>query len=155
MTLIQAEHRKTIEALAEQPVTDPSSQRARILLAYEAGHQTRDVVRAVGLSDGRVRHWRRAYLAKGLAIFPALKEGDPATIEKKGKAKKSEEKKGKKAEGKKSKAKESKRKKSDEKKAKKSKAKEPKRKKAKKSKGKKGNKGKGKGKQKRGKKGKR
>jgi transposase-like protein len=72
--LIQPEHHDAITRLAQDGPNAPVRRRAQLLLLYDAGHPTEEVVQQVGLSASSVLRWRRLYREQGMNIFPDVEE---------------------------------------------------------------------------------
>lgn len=72
--LIKPEHFEAISQLVAKGANAPTQRRARILLLYDAGHPTAEVVQQVGLSVSSVLRWRRLYREQGMGIFPGYEE---------------------------------------------------------------------------------
>lgn len=70
-----------LETLAENAPEPGIRQRARLLLLYQQGLLTHQIARQVGLSRGRVRHWRGAFRRQGWSIFREFQPVEPAVIE--------------------------------------------------------------------------
>ncbi len=82
--LLSQEERRQLELLAASDLPELQVRRARLLLMLEDGVPTKDAASAAGISPGRARHWRGAFRAKGMAIFPAesfLSVGSPVEAE--------------------------------------------------------------------------
>jgi CHAD domain-containing protein len=63
-----------LEELAAKTNPETIQHRARILLLYNAGQDTREISETVGLSPRTVRFWRREFLDRGMDIFTATTE---------------------------------------------------------------------------------
>ena len=61
-----------IEELASKANTETIQRRARILLLYNAGKETREISQTVGLSLRSVQFWRREFLKRGMNIFSSI-----------------------------------------------------------------------------------
>ncbi len=68
-SLLSAEHRPLIEALSEAPFSESTRRRAGILLHYDNGMSSREVMAATGVSYITVNGWHRRYRHQGLDIF--------------------------------------------------------------------------------------
>lgn len=69
---LKAEQRQRLENFATGNTENSIRRRARVVLGYDAGRETGEIAAAVGLSTGRVRYWRRAFMEKGMDIFPGV-----------------------------------------------------------------------------------
>lgn len=67
-----------LEDLAENAPEPGIRQRARLLLLYQQGLATHQIAAQVGLSRGRVRHWRGAFRRQGWSIFREYQPQEPA-----------------------------------------------------------------------------
>ncbi len=64
------EQRIHLQRIIEDPSsTDEARRNAGILLQYADGAQTRDIARAVGLSESRTRFWRKVFERHGMDMF--------------------------------------------------------------------------------------
>jgi CHAD domain-containing protein len=72
--MLTTEQTALLEQIAQTTPLETLRRRARLLLLYGAGEQTRAVAAAVGLSSSQTRRWKHAFLQHGLTIFPALSE---------------------------------------------------------------------------------
>ncbi len=82
--LLQPEQIRALERIAAQGERAALCRRARILLLYHDGKTTREVAGAVGLSEDRVRYWRRQFRRNGMVLFPDAavrlpRNGSPAS----------------------------------------------------------------------------
>jgi CHAD domain-containing protein/transposase-like protein len=68
--MLTSEVREKLLALSKSNMSLSVQRRARLLLAYDQGSTTAEIALEVGLSEGRVRSWRRAFEVRGMAIFP-------------------------------------------------------------------------------------
>ncbi len=68
-TGLSPEDLEKLERLAKQEA-GPQQRRAQIVLLAGKGKSLDEIVRAVHLSDQRVRHWLKQYRERGLDIFP-------------------------------------------------------------------------------------
>lgn len=68
--LLHPDHVKPVKKLAGSTEDEPIMRRAQILLLYHDEQATAQIASVVGLSQSQVRHWRRAYLKRGMGIFP-------------------------------------------------------------------------------------
>jgi CHAD domain-containing protein len=68
-TLIDTADLAQIESLAASGSTAAIRRRAKLLLLYDQGLQTREVAQQVDLSASRTRFWRRRFIFEGMAIF--------------------------------------------------------------------------------------
>ncbi|HEY5565039.1 MAG TPA: polyphosphate kinase 1 [Rhodothermia bacterium] len=64
-----------LSQLAENAADESVRQRARILLLYQEGRGTQEISSELDMSPSRVRHWRRAFLAEGIAMFRSMLDG--------------------------------------------------------------------------------
>jgi len=72
--LLQPDQIPLLEKLVAKANSDTIQHRARILLLYNEGKDTREISKTVGLSPRTVRHWRREFLEHGMDIFPPSTE---------------------------------------------------------------------------------
>jgi CHAD domain-containing protein len=61
-----------LEELAEYADSLTIRRRARLLLLYNAGQNTREISESISLSPRSVRYWRREYLNRGMEIFSGI-----------------------------------------------------------------------------------
>ncbi len=76
-TRLTPEQRQSLARLARSSADRHVRRRATLLLAYADGKTSREVAEEVGLSMSRVQYWRRMFLRKGMAIFPATSSPPP------------------------------------------------------------------------------
>lgn len=63
-----------LKGLSKKPNSLTLQRRARILLLYNEGQDTRQISQTVGISPRSVRFWRREFLNRGMEIFSATTE---------------------------------------------------------------------------------
>ena len=68
--LLSPEQISQLKNLATSAKSDALQRRARILLLYSEGKDTREIAENVGLSPRSVQYWRREFLKRGMDIFP-------------------------------------------------------------------------------------
>jgi len=76
---LTSQERATLNAYAASPDADVA-RRAAVVLGWADGLPTREIRERAGLSDGRVRHWRRAFRAERLAIFGDVAPPEPSPV---------------------------------------------------------------------------
>jgi CHAD domain-containing protein len=74
--LLQPDQIHLLKKLAKKAASDSEQRRARILLLYNAGKDTRQISETVGLAPRSVRFWRREFLKRGMEIFSTSTEVD-------------------------------------------------------------------------------
>lgn len=74
--LLQPDQIPLLKKLAKKAVSDSEQRRARILLLYNAGKDTRQISETVGLAPRSVRFWRREFLKRGMDIFSSTTGGE-------------------------------------------------------------------------------
>ena len=67
------EHRSALQDIRDNHKNLHFKRRATILLHLDAGDPTQAIAKRMGLASSTVLRWRRAFLAKGMAVFPGLK----------------------------------------------------------------------------------
>ena len=67
--LLKPDQIPIIEQLAEKADSDALQRRAKVLLFYNAGKDTRQISATLGLSLRSVQHWRREFQKHGMDIF--------------------------------------------------------------------------------------
>ena len=72
MKLLTPADRAQLESLALRVDLPSVQRRAQLLILYDDGLTTREIAAQVGLSQGRVRDWRRQYEIKGMNCIPPL-----------------------------------------------------------------------------------
>ncbi len=70
-THLTLDQERLLQAMLTTGVPEPLARRAAILLRYNQGENTAQIAQEIGLSRRQVRFWRRQYVLRGLAIFPA------------------------------------------------------------------------------------
>ncbi|MBN1451877.1 MAG: CHAD domain-containing protein [Anaerolineales bacterium] len=72
--LLQPDLISILEKLATKAASDTVQRRARILLLYNTGKDTREISETIGLAPRSVRFWRREFLKRGMDIFSSANE---------------------------------------------------------------------------------
>lgn len=72
--LLQPDQISALEELVKKAGLLTMQRRARILLLYNEGKDTREISQVVGLSLRTVRYWRREFLDRGMKIFSVEEE---------------------------------------------------------------------------------
>jgi CHAD domain-containing protein len=70
--MLKRDQKELLENLLLHDIRASERRRVHLLLLYDRGMRTSEIAREVDLSPSRVRYWKRAFLAKGMAIFPSL-----------------------------------------------------------------------------------
>jgi CHAD domain-containing protein len=71
---LQPDQIPLLEELAVKANSNTIQRRARILLLYNAGKDTREISETVGLAPRTVRFWHREFVNRGMAIFSSTTE---------------------------------------------------------------------------------
>ncbi|MGE5223046.1 MAG: CHAD domain-containing protein [Omnitrophica WOR_2 bacterium] len=75
--LLGPETRRQVQYVDEHAKADTVRNRARILILYDDGQNTRVIASQVGLSPSTVRRWRRQFARNGMSIFPINLDNHP------------------------------------------------------------------------------
>ncbi len=78
--LIHKDDVAALEAIRDSPSTETLVKRARLLLLLHQGKTTAEVSAEVGLATSTINKWRRAYLDRRMAIFPAPSDVRPSMV---------------------------------------------------------------------------
>lgn len=78
--LVHKDDVSALEAIRDSSSAETLVKRARLLLLLHLGKATAEVSAEVGLAPSTINKWRRAYLDRRMAIFPAPSDVRPSII---------------------------------------------------------------------------